>query len=193
MLMTEDIPKTIVDRILHLFAAKGHAAYHGEAVSQTEHALQSACLAEREGAPEDLVVAALLHDVGHLLNGVPEDIADRGIDAVHEDEGADWLAAHFSADIVDPIRLHVAAKRYLCTTDPTYRGRLSAASLQSLRLQGGEMTSAEAAEFEGLPYFRQALRLRTWDDAAKVPGWDVPGLEAYRSRLEAAVRRGKAP
>ena len=117
-LKEEVLAMKIVDEIMDLFARRGAAAYHGEAVSQTEHALQAAALAEREGASDNLVVAALLHDVGHLLDGQDEDLADRGLDGRHEEAGCAWLAAHSAPRSLSPIRLHVAAKRYLCAVDP---------------------------------------------------------------------------
>jgi phosphonate degradation associated HDIG domain protein len=178
----------IVDEILDLFATRGAAAYHGEAVSQEEHALQAADLAVREGVPGALVIAALLHDVGHLLDGQDEDLAERGLDGRHEEAGCAWLSRHFGPEVTEPIRLHVAAKRYLCAVDSTYLAGLSRASRLSLELQGGPMIPAELAEFEGNAYFRDAVRLRRWDDMAKVPGLAVPGRSHYRGRLEAAAR-----
>jgi len=176
----------MIDEIFNLFKNRGAAAYHGEAVSQTEHALQSAELALREGASDPLVVAALLHDVGHLLDGHDEDLAERGHDGRHEDAGSAWLSAHFGPAVTEPIRLHVAAKRYLCSVDPDYLAGLSKASRVSLRLQGGPMNDVERAGFESNRYFRDAVRLRHWDDTAKVPELAVPGLDHYRDRLEAA-------
>src|SRR5580658_149933 len=143
---------SIVDEIMDLFARRGEAAYHGEAVSQTEHALQAAELAELEGAPDRLVVAALLHDVGHLLDGQDEDLAHRGVDGRHEEAGGAWLARHFGPEVIEPIRLHVAAKRYLCAVDPTYLDGLSPASRLSLSVQGGPMRAEERAQFEANPY-----------------------------------------
>ena len=179
----------IVEVILHLFAKKGAAAYHGEDVSQEEHALQAAELAQRESAPDRLVAAALLHDLGHLLDGQDEDLAERGLDGCHEEAGCAWLSRHFGPEVTEPIRLHVDAKRYLCAVDPSYLAGLSPASRLSLELQGGPMTLAEIAEFEGNPFFRDAVRLRHWDDTAKVPGLPVPGPSHYRDRLSAAARR----
>lgn len=172
----------ICDEIEAAFRSRGQSMYHGEPVSQAEHALQAADQAVREGAADALVVAALLHDIGHLLDE-PEDLGDRGIDGRHEDTGAEWLAAHFGPEIVDPIRMHVDAKRYLCTVDPAYHARLSPASKQSLILQGGPMTPDEADRFESHPSFEAALRLRHWDDAAKIPGLPVPGLDHYLPRV----------
>jgi predicted HD phosphohydrolase len=130
-----------------------------------------------------------LHDVGHLLHGLPEDAADRGVDARHEDGGAAWLAGHFGPEVAAPVRLHVAAKRYLCAVDTDYLGRLTPASLRSLELQGGPFDAAGVAAFEREPFHREAVRLRRWDDAAKVPGLPVPGLDHYRARVAAAVLR----
>jgi [1-hydroxy-2-(trimethylamino)ethyl]phosphonate dioxygenase len=183
---------SVVTDIIRLFETKGDAAYHGEPVSQTEHALQTAHLAEKEGAADAVVVAALLHDIGHLLSGHAEDVAERGIDTRHEAAGERWLSRHFGLEITEPIRLHVAAKRYACGRDPDYLALLSPASVRSLELQGGPMTALELAEFEKSRYFREALQLRRFDDLAKVPRLDVPGLEHYRARLEAAARR-KSP
>jgi [1-hydroxy-2-(trimethylamino)ethyl]phosphonate dioxygenase len=174
---------TLVDTIMELFARRGASAYHGEAVSQTEHALQAALLAEREGAPDRLIVAALLHDVGHLLDGQDENLAHRGLDGRHEVAGCAWLAQHFGPEVTEPIRLHVAAKRYLCAVSPSYLDGLSPASRLSLSLQGGALNDQERAEFERNPAHGDAVRLRRWDDTAKVPGLDVPGLEHYRERL----------
>jgi phosphonate degradation associated HDIG domain protein len=175
---------SIVDDIIELFARRGGAVYFGEPVSQLEHALQTALQAEQEGASDALLAAALLHDIGHLLLKLPEDIADRGIDGWHERVGALWLARYFPAAVTEPIRLHVAAKRYLCAVDGEYRSRLSAASIQSLALQGGPMSYKEMREFEASPYARDGVRLRHWDDLAKVAELKAPGLSQYRSLLE---------
>ncbi|WP_165228589.1 phosphonate degradation HD-domain oxygenase [Aquisphaera insulae] len=189
---TTTMTMTLFDRILGLFSDRGDSAYYGEKVTQSEHALQSAHLAALEGADDDLVVAALLHDIGHLVSGHDEDIADRGLDGRHEDAGAAWLAAAFGPSVIEPIRLHVAAKRYLCAVDPAYRDGLSDASRQSLSLQGGPFDAAGIGAFEANPHHREALRLRHWDDAAKVPGLAVPGLDHYRDRIEAAAARAGA-
>jgi phosphonate degradation associated HDIG domain protein len=181
----------IVDSILTLFTEKGNGAYFGEAVTETEHALQCAHLAERSGAALEVVAAALLHDVGHLLHGMAEDIAERGVDGRHEEMGAAWLARYFGPAVVDPVRLHVAAKRYLCAIEPDYHAALSEASQRSLRLQRGPMSQDEVCRFEREPWFRAAVAVRRWDDTAKVPGLAVPGLDHYRLCLEAAqVKQG---
>jgi phosphonate degradation associated HDIG domain protein len=180
---------TTVDEILELFRKKGHAAYFGEAVSQTAHALQTAHLAKAAGASGPLIVAALLHDVGHLLHGLSENFDQAGVDARHEDGGAHWLAKRFGPSVVDPVRLHVAAKRFLCATEPGYLGQLSPASLRSLTLQGGPMNPDEIRALQAEPFHREAVALRRWDDQAKVPGLEVPGLDYYRPLLEAALGR----
>jgi [1-hydroxy-2-(trimethylamino)ethyl]phosphonate dioxygenase len=179
---------SVVNQILELFATKGHEAYVGEPVSQREHALQAAHHAEQASASDELIVAALLHDIGHLLHKLPEDAADHGLDTRHEMIGQAWLARHFGPGVTEPIRLHVPAKRYLCATDPEYRARLSAASLQSLALQGGPFGQEELEEFQKNPFFRDAIALRRWDDLAKVPGMRVAELEHYRPRLLATER-----
>jgi phosphonate degradation associated HDIG domain protein len=178
----------IVDDIMNLFTQRGAMAYHGEAISQTEHALQAAALAMQEGAPDHLVVAALLHDIGHLLDGQDEDLTIRGLDGRHEEAGYTWLAAHFSPAVIEPIRLHVTAKRYLCAVKPTYLAGLSAASRHSLTLQGGPMNGKELMDFENNPFYHDAIRLRHWDDTAKVYGLKVPGLERYRERLKSTLK-----
>ncbi|HEY7329222.1 MAG TPA: phosphonate degradation HD-domain oxygenase [Gemmataceae bacterium] len=178
--------KDPVGFLLRLFQERGDAAYVGEPVSQTEHALQTAWAAERVGASNSLIVAALLHDVGHLLHELPENCADAGIDDAHEILAARWLGQHFGPEITEPVRLHVDAKRFLCATDPAYLGVLSEASLRSLKLQGGPFTPDEAAKFRKHPHAEAAVALRRFDEQAKVPGLPTPSLEHFRSYLQAA-------
>jgi phosphonate degradation associated HDIG domain protein len=175
-----------IELVMRLFKERGDAAYIGEPVSQTEHALQTAWAAEQAGAGGDLVAAALLHDVGHLLHDLPEDCALAGIDDAHEERGARWLVRHFGPGVAEPVRLHVAAKRFLCATEPTYAARLSEASVRSLRLQGGPFTPDEAARFRADPHAEAAVTLRRLDEQAKIPGLRTPGLEHFRPCLEAA-------
>jgi [1-hydroxy-2-(trimethylamino)ethyl]phosphonate dioxygenase len=176
--------------ILALYGARGAQAYFGERVSMAEHGLQAAHFAQAEGAPETLVVAALLHDIGHLLEVVPDAIDDWTADARHEEVGARWLARHFDASISEPVRLHVPAKRYLCATDAGYFARLSAASVHTLKLQGGPMSAPEVAQFEAQAFCREAVRLRHWDDQGKVAGLKTMPLEAYASLIERVARPG---
>jgi [1-hydroxy-2-(trimethylamino)ethyl]phosphonate dioxygenase len=164
---------TAIDEVLDLFEQRGGEAYFGEDVSILEHSLQTARLAEQAGAEPHLIVAALLHDIGHLLHQMPEDIAARGVDARHEAIGEEWLRSRFGLDVSEPVRLHVDAKRYLCSIDPAYLAQLSLSSVQSLGLQGGPFTAQEAREFERNPHFRDAIALRRWDDAAKSPNLEL--------------------
>jgi phosphonate degradation associated HDIG domain protein len=182
-----------VDFVIRLFRERGDAAYFGESVSQTEHALQSAWAAELAGAGQALIAAALLHDIGHLLHELPEECAEYGIDDAHERLGAAWLSRHFGEAVIEPVRLHVPAKRFLCATDPSYAGQLSEASLLSLKLQGGPYTADEAAQFRLLPGAEAAVKLRQIDDQAKVPDLPTPNLEYFRCCLEAvyAARRNQ--
>ncbi|MDR3739929.1 MAG: HD domain-containing protein [Terracidiphilus sp.] len=173
-----------VHALMERLEAGGKEAYFGEPVTVLAHSLQSAWFVRRKGGAETLVAAALLHDVGHLLHGEGEDAADRGIDTQHEELAAKALAEHLPASVLDPIRLHVAAKRYLCFANPRYLAALSPASIESLALQGGPMTAAEADAFLKIPYAREAVDLRHADDAAKVPDLVVPELETYRTLLE---------
>jgi phosphonate degradation associated HDIG domain protein len=169
-----------VDDVFALLAQGGGSAYFGEPVTVLEHSLQAAWFVERKGCDGALIAAALLHDLGHLLHTEGEDAAEHGLDTRHEELGVEALGAHLPAAVLDPIRLHVAAKRYLCFADPKYLARLSPASVASLALQGGPMTAAEAEAFLALPHARQAVVLRHADDAAKVAGLQVPALDSYR-------------
>ncbi|MDD3445892.1 MAG: metal-dependent phosphohydrolase [Zavarzinia sp.] len=180
--------ESIVARIESLYRDKGHSPYEGgESVSQMAHGLQAAACGTRAGAAPGLVAAALLHDIGHLLDPVGEGAAVAGYDARHEDGGADHLTQWFGPEVTEPIRLHVAAKRYLCATKPGYFERLSPASVRSLALQGGPMSAEEVAAFEARPHFRDAVRLRVWDEEAKVIDLAVPAFETYRDMLSGLV------
>ena len=165
--------------IAHLFETRGHAQYDGEPVTQLEHALQSAHLAERAGAGSALIAAALLHDLGHLLHDLPGSPTLAGVDDVHQYRCLPFLRGLFGETTLAPIRLHVDATRYLCTREPGYLQGLSPDSARSLQLQGGPFDEAQARAFEALPYARDALRLRRWDDAAKQEGAATPGLAHF--------------
>ena len=178
----------MASQIIELFHQKGDAAYGGEEVSQTEHAFQAATAAERDGADCELIVAALLHDVGHLVHDLPDDSAESGIDDHHQVLGEAFLRKHFSLRVTEPVRLHVTAKRYLCSCNPAYRERLSAASQTSLELQGGVMTDEEVAQFEVGEFAREATELRGWDDEAKIAGLETKGWEHFREPLMAALQ-----
>lgn len=164
---------------------------YDEVVSQLDHALQTAALARAEGAADPLVAAALLHDVGHLLElrdgGV--DDGDVAVDLGHELRGARWLGRLFPPEVTAPIAIHVAAKRYRCAVDPAYEAGLSDGSRRSLARQGGPMVPDEVAGFEADPAHLDAVRLRGWDDAGKVTeDLEVPPLAAYRALLDRLAR-----
>jgi phosphonate degradation associated HDIG domain protein len=169
------------------FAKRGHEGY-GEGVSQLEHALQCAVFAERDGAVESLIVATLLHDIGHMLHDLPEDIADQGVDTVHESLGSAWLSQHFGPEVSEPVRLHVAAKRYLAAAEPAYLNVLSDASKLSLKLQGGPMSADEQHCFASERFFKEAVDLRRWDDEGKIVGLETPGLAHFEPMIERALR-----
>ncbi len=175
-------PKDVVEKIMRVYIEKGHRHY-GENVTELEHALQAAEFAVQAGEPDNLVLSCLLHDYGHLLHDMGEEIAEQGIDACHEELGAKLLSKHFPKEIVEPTRLHVAAKRYLCWKDPEYFDALSRASRQSLQIQGGPMSDAEAKEFESNPYHELAVRVRQYDDMGKVEGMETRDINSYRDLM----------
>jgi gamma-butyrobetaine dioxygenase len=179
-----------IEDLVDLLNAQGGRAYFGEPVSILEHSLQAAHYAQVAGAGAALVSAALLHDVGHMLHGLDEGIAARGHDGMHEEVAAEYLARWFGEDVTAPILLHVPAKRFLCWDNPQYLARLSPASVQSLSLQGGPMNDEEAAAFLRHPFAKEAIALRHWDDAAKVPGLSVPDAVHYLPVLRAAKKAG---
>ncbi|MEB3212075.1 MAG: HD domain-containing protein [Leptolyngbyaceae bacterium] len=181
------IQNPTVQTILDLFKTKGHEQYGSEAVSQLEHALQCATLAEAADSPASLVSACLLHDVGHLIHSLGEDVAERGIDDRHEYRARPFLQKLFGPEVVEPIRLHVNAKRYLCAVDSGYWETLSPPSKRSLELQGGIFSTHEAEAFIQQPHAPDAVRLREWDDLAKVPHLKTPPLEHFKNYLEACV------
>jgi phosphonate degradation associated HDIG domain protein len=176
-----------VDHIFDRFAHHGGDQYGGERVTQLAHALQCATLAESEGADAALIAAALLHDVGHLLHDLGEKPAARGIDDRHELVGRTWLSRWFGESVTEPVRLHVNAKRYLTATDPGYFATLSAGSVRSLELQGGAFTPELATGFIALPHAEAAVRLRRWDERAKVSGLVTPDLAHFRPHIEACL------
>jgi phosphonate degradation associated HDIG domain protein len=175
---------SVVEEILAVYRTRGDRQY-GEAVTERAHALQCAEFARQFGEPDAIVLAALLHDYGHLLHDLGEDVAATGHDALHEELGADRLAAWFPPEIVEPVRLHVAAKRYLCGKEPAYLAGLSSASRLSLELQGGPMNAAELAEFEQHPHYHAAVQVRRYDDMGKVPNMPTADFESYRPLLAA--------
>ena len=168
-----------IEDIAQLFAQRGHEQYTGEAVTQLEHALQCAQLAEQEGADAALVTAALLHDLGHLLHDLGTTPTLHGVDDLHQYRALPFLRGLFADVVLEAIALHVDAKRYLCATRPDYFAALSDDSKRSLALQGGIFSSEQAASFIARSGAADAVRLRIWDDLAKTPGLPTPPLRHY--------------
>ncbi len=183
------MPLSTVGGLFDRMACLGQGAYGLSDLTQGEHALQSAALARGRNLGDALTIAALFHDIGHLRSATDEALADRGIDDRHEISSARILDRLFGPDVSEPARLHVLAKRYLCTVEPAYADHLSDDSKLSLTLQGGAMTPADVAAFEAEPHHDAAVALRRVDDAAKVPGLVVPALETYRATAEALAER----
>ena len=177
--------------IQHLFAKHGDEQYTGEPVTQLEHALQAAYLAENEGADDELVTAALLHDLGHLLHDLGGTPSLRGVDDVHQYRALPFLQGLFSENVLNAIRLHVDAKRFLCATQPQYHALLSEDSKRSLLLQGGTFDNTTAADFIRQPGAERAVQLRRWDDAAKTANLTTPTLTHFMQRASRCLL--KAP
>ena len=175
--------------IRSLFEQYGNLAYSGEPVTQLEHALQSAALAEEAAADDELVAAAFLHDLGHLLNLQGDTPTERGIDDLHQYFALPFLRPVFPDAMLEPIRLHVDAKRCLCAIDDAYFSQLSADSVRSLKLQGGIFSKEEADAFLRKPYAEDALRLRKWDDRAKVQNRATRDLDHYLALVERVMRK----
>ena len=179
-------------RLLDLYGTKATRCYGLSQVNQLQHALQGAAMAQAAGEPDAMVVATLLHDIGHMVHALGEDPARVGIDDRHELLSAAWLAEYFGPQVTEPVRLHVQAKRYLCAIDPDYFSLLSDDSVRSLALQGGPMTHDEVRAFEQLEGAEQAVRLRRYDDRAKDPQAVTPPFEHFFAAID-RVRLRPAP
>lgn len=177
----------IVAVIADIFERRGADSYLGEQVTMSEHMLQTALQAEQAGAGDELIAAALLHDIGHFAGEFPADALARGVDNRHEAAGAAAIAPFFPEFVTACVRHHVEAKRYLCATDPDYADRLSPASVHTLKLQGGAMGPAEVEAFRANPFLDAIVKVRTWDEAAKVPGRTVPPFSHYAPVLQRLV------
>src|ERR1700722_3690850 len=171
-----------------IIEGKGHRLYGLSAINQRAHALQAAWLAEQAGCDAALITACLLHDIGHMVHDLGDDPAKDGIDDQHEELGEAWLTRWFGPEVTEPVRLHVAAKRYLCATESDYFAKLSSDSVRSLELQGGPMSEQEAAAFAGSPFASAACQLRRWDDAAKDPAAVTPPFEHFAPVLQSLAK-----
>jgi putative nucleotidyltransferase with HDIG domain len=181
-------PENIVDLIEDIFERRGAESYLGEEVTMAQHMLQAAHCAEEDGADNSQIVAALLHDIGHYKNEIPESSLSKGINNFHEEAGANFLEDYFPLSVVEPVRQHVATKRYLCAVDSNYFSLLSSASVNTLDLQGGAMSLKEVKEFEKNEYLEQCINLRYWDDKAKDPEKKCPSFSYYRSLINSLVK-----
>jgi len=177
----------IVDFLGGIFDRRGDEEYLGEPVTMAEHMLQGATLAEKAGHREEIVVATLLHDIGHFTSEFGTFCMDDTEDRYHEEAGAQVLEAFFPTIVTDCVRYHVAAKRYLCATKPEYFKRLSEASVHSLNLQGGPMNATEVAKFETNPNVKDIVAVRYLDDAGKHPDMETPGFAHFAPMVQRVV------
>ncbi len=177
----------IVEFIADIFLRRGAESYLGEDVTMSQHMLQGAQLAEQDNAGDIMVAAALLHDIGHYTNEFPEDALAKGINNHHDEAGARVLAKFFPTIVTECVRQHVAAKRYLCAMDEGYFGKLSDASVHTLKLQGGPMDADEIVNFESSPHLTEIVQVRYWDDEGKDPNITTPPFEHYAPMLQRVV------
>lgn len=189
MAATEPTRENIVEFIAEIFERRGAEEYLGEPVTMAEHMLQGAHLAEADGASDELVAAALLHDIGHFTSEFGAYSPDDTEDKHHDEAGGELLEHFFPPVIVECVRLHVSAKRYLCATDPTYFAKLSPASVHTLSLQGGPMSAAEVAQFRRNPFHNEAVQVRLWDEGGKIAGMKTKSFRDYMPLLERVVTR----
>jgi len=187
--MTEVNANNIVNHIEDVFDRRGAESYLGEQVTMAQHMLQTAECAEKAGADNSLIVASLLHDIGHYKNEIPESVLAKGTDNYHEEAGANFLQDFFPQSVVEPIRQHVATKRYLCAVKPEYFDRLSPASVHTLNLQGGPMSAKEVEEFKKNDFLEQCIALRYWDEEGKDPDRTHPPFSYYRHLVESLIVR----
>ena len=179
--MLRAIEGDFLDLVQRIFEDEGATEYLSEAVTMADHMLQTAMMAERAGASDSQIAAALLHDIGHFAAAKAE---AGDWHRKHDEAGARFLEGVFGPEVVEPVRLHVAAKRYLCAVEPDYFARLSPASVHTLEKQRGPMSPEEVAAFEAEPFFREAVELRRWEEEGKTVGREVPSFASYRPLLE---------
>jgi [1-hydroxy-2-(trimethylamino)ethyl]phosphonate dioxygenase len=168
-----------LQRIAELLTLKAGGLYGLSDINQRQHALQAAWLAEKTGCPDALIVASLLHDIGHMVHDLGDNPAAAGVDDRHEERGYEFLSPWFGPEVTEPVRLHVAAKRYLCATEPDYFATLSKDSMLSLSLQGGPMSAAEVVGFDAVPQSGAAVKLRRFDEHAKVKNLETPPVDHF--------------
>lgn len=186
---TELTRGNIVAFLADIFGRRGGEEYLGESVTMAQHMLQGATMAEQQGLPEEVIVATLLHDIGHFTSEFGTFTMGDTEDRHHEDAGARVLAPFFPRLVTDCVRYHVAAKRYLCATRPDYLEQLSPASVHSLMLQGGPMSPAEVSAFESNPNLDRIIQVRILDDAGKVAGMVTPGFDHFAPMVQRVVNR----
>lgn len=180
---------SIVDELTEIYGTRGFEVFEGDCVtSQTAHGLQSAMIAEQEGASAEMIVAALLHDIGRIINPKDREMTDAGGDAKHEEVARHYLEKHFGPEVTMPIKWHVAAKKYLVATDPTYKKKISPGSTRSLAGQGGVHKDDEAQAFIEQPYAKEGVELRRWDDRAKNPDAVTPPFAHFVPYIDACVK-----
>jgi len=187
-----DLSAELHAALLEIYNVRAYGRYGLSQVNQLLHAVQSAALAKSRQLPVTLVVAALLHDVGHMVHDLGEHPAAQGIDDRHESVGAEWLKRYFGPAVVEPVRLHVAAKRYLCAVERGYHAKLSDDSIESLALQGGPMSADEVVAFEKEVFWKEAVALRRIDEIAKDPRGPMPLFATFLGDVAAARRESPA-
>ena len=175
-------------QIAELIELKADGQYGLANINQRQHALQAALLAEQAGLSDAMVAAALLHDIGHMVHDLGQNPADDGVDDEHERLGHEFLTSMFGPEVTEPVRLHVAAKRYLCAVEADYFAKLSRDSVLSLSLQGGPMSAEEVAEFEAVAEYADAVQLRRFDEQAKVKGLETPPAAHFLPYVERCLR-----
>jgi predicted HD phosphohydrolase len=186
--MTNNQQTRALAHLIDIYAGRATGLYGLTLINQLAHAVQSAHYARARGLTPAVVVAALLHDIGHMVHNLGEHHAAKGIDDQHEVIGADWLTQYFGDDVTAPIRLHVAAKRYLCTVEADYFFNLSNDSVESLALQGGRMSESEIVDFQKSPYWQDAVALRRIDEMAKDPKGPMPPFEEFTEELLSTLK-----
>lgn len=186
--MTRDKQLLALNDLVDIYTGRATGQYGLALINQLAHAVQSAYHARAQGFSSAVVVAALLHDIGHMVHQLGEHPASQGIDDEHEVIGANWLTRYFVEDVTEPVRLHVAAKRYLCTVETDYFSKLSKDSIESLALQGGQMSEAELTTFQASPFWKDAVALRRIDEMAKDPQGPMPHFEEFTKELLSSMK-----